>query len=305
MGWGYTWVPWFFMLSAFILTYTRLSKKSPGAGGPAAGLSLAEGWVFVKRRTASVYPLYACSLVVALGQQACNGKLVAVRPTALLAQVLLLQAWMPSEAEHALQPHCWFLSSILPYWFLHSKCLSILDARTTRSICVLLVALAALPWVGLVLVPMGLGVPYPYDWYGAHHRWQTSRTWLDMAVVVLKYHPLCYFHLYIFGMCLAILFLRHGAASRSRAAPWGRVGSWVVGNGAVLGYLGLALVFSLPALRPPSHKLLCRLGGLAPLQGLLLLGLAHGSDAAARLLQVPATASITLLYSTLHYTTLN
>ena len=146
---------------------------------------------------------------------------------------------------------------------------------------------AALPWVVLVLVPMALGVPYPYDWYGTHS-WKTSSSWLDIAVVALKYHPLCYFHLYLFGICLAIIFVRH-VAGRDRAGGGGGGGGGVpllVRNGAVVGYLGLALIFMLPALRPPCHKLLCRLGGLAPLQGLLLLGLANGTDAAARLLQV-------------------
>jgi hypothetical protein len=37
-----------------------------------------------------------------------------------------------------------------------------------------------------------------------------------------------------------------------------------------LSYLALGFIFVLPSLRPPAHKLLCRLGGLAPLQVLTL-----------------------------------
>ena len=53
----------------------------------------------------------------------------------------------------------------------------------------------------------------------------------------------------------------------------------------MIAYTVLGIIFMVPALCPPSHKLLCRLGGLAPLQGLLLVGLAEGRDPVARLLQ--------------------
>jgi len=48
---------------------------------------------------------------------------------------------------------------------------------------------------------------------------------------------------------------------------------WPVRCGAVCGYLGLLLVFLVPALRPVAHKLSARLSVLMPLQGLVLLGL--------------------------------
>jgi hypothetical protein len=116
----------------------------------------------------------------------------------------------------------------------------------------------------------------PHNWY-IWHRWKAFKDWLDVAVVVLKFHPLCYFHIYLFGVALAAYYLRL-RASRG-ALPW------VLENGAVIAYTLLALGFSIPELCPPSHKLLCRLGGLAPLQGLLLVGLSEGRDPVARLLQ--------------------
>jgi hypothetical protein len=186
-------------------------------------------------------------------------------------------------------------------------------------------ALAALPWVVLVVLPMCAGVPYPYDWYAAH-RWKATRSWRDIAVLVLKFHPLSYLHIYIFGILLALLFLRHcppplpapnrdtptgphtgaagaacsegsvgvrgdgSAAGRvSRIHPWV---DWTVRHGAVVGYGGLGVVFVVPGVRPPAHKLLCRLGGLAVLQGLLLLGLAVGTDPVATLLRQPLVRAL-------------
>jgi hypothetical protein len=52
---------------------------------------------------------------------------------------------------------------------------------------------------------------------------------------------------------------------------------WTVRHGAVVGYGGLGLVFVVPGVRPPARKLLCRLGGLAVLQGLAVVGLAVGT----------------------------
>merc|ERR1711871_401011 len=58
---------------------------------------------------------------------------------------------------------------------------------------------------------------------------------------------------------------------------------WLFRHGATLGYVGLALVFFVPGARPPASKLSCRLGLLAPLQGLILLGLSAGEDPISRL----------------------
>ena len=85
------------------------------------------------------------------------------------------------------------------------------------------------------------------------------------AVVALKFHPACYLHVYVFGVALATCYLR--------LQKTGARSPWIVRHGAILGYLMLFLIFACPPLRPPAHKLLCRLGGLAPLQGLLLVGL--------------------------------
>ena len=97
------------------------------------------------------------------------------------------------------------------------------------------------------------------------------------AVVALKFHPACYLHIYVFGVALAALYVR--LQQRAPRMPW------PIRQGAVIAYVLLSLIFGIPALCPPAHKLLCRLGGLAPLQGLLLMGLSEGCDPVAKLLQ--------------------
>ena len=57
-SWGFTWVPWFFMLSGFVLAQSRLKHSRPEKTEP-----LAE---FIKKRTAVIYPLYAMGVVLAL-----------------------------------------------------------------------------------------------------------------------------------------------------------------------------------------------------------------------------------------------
>mgnify|MGYP006149825967 CR=1 FL=1 len=41
--WGYTWVPWFFMLSGFVLTHAALRRLSRGGGGGCGGGSKTGG----------------------------------------------------------------------------------------------------------------------------------------------------------------------------------------------------------------------------------------------------------------------
>jgi hypothetical protein len=62
-GWGFTWVPWFMMLSGFVLTFARLNSKSPDKR---------EGSItFLLARLRSVYPVYLCGLLARMGQRCC------------------------------------------------------------------------------------------------------------------------------------------------------------------------------------------------------------------------------------------
>ncbi|CAE7357886.1 Fam3b, partial [Symbiodinium necroappetens] len=79
-GWGFTWVPCFFMLSGFVLfsAYLKNPKEETMIQ-------------YVLRRSTTIYPLYAFSLIPAFIMQKSLGTMSADWPT-LLAQSFLLQA---------------------------------------------------------------------------------------------------------------------------------------------------------------------------------------------------------------------
>jgi len=52
-SWGFTWVPWFFMLSGYVNTHARLYSKNPDAVDPPL--------LFCWKRLAPIYPAYAAT----------------------------------------------------------------------------------------------------------------------------------------------------------------------------------------------------------------------------------------------------
>lgn len=126
-----------------------------------------------------------------------------------------------------------------------------------------LLFLSLLPWIFAVIVPAAL--LQPLDWYSSHRSGQLTST-VNYLVVILKFHPLCYIHVFVFGMVLSVFRFRVRERRDLLAV-------WPMRCGATVGYLGLLLVFLVPALRPVAHKLSARLSVLMPLQGMVLLGL--------------------------------
>eukprot|EP00122_Pirum_gemmata_P008827 Pgem_evm1s8146 len=255
------------MLSGFILTYVRLSSSKPD--------TLKPWYLFVKDRVLSIYPLYFLSLLIAFTISCINGT---VRFDSDLkwayewvASLFLLQAWIPSLTETVYQNHCWFLSAIVPYWALHN-----VAYRTLRKIplyvqLIMLVVITILPYFLFLAIPAMAGVPL--DWY-AGHKYGSVETWADTLTIMIKFNPLFYFQIYVFGMICAFLFVDQ------RENPF-IILKW----GAVIGYTSLFLLFGLSAFYYfPGAKLVWRVGGLAPFQGLILIGLACGYDPIARVL---------------------
>ena len=106
-AWGYTWVPWFFMLSGFVLATSELRRRAPP---PRDAAALAR---FVVRRTAAIYPLYVCGVVLALAVRLVKGD--ALPPWwAAASQGVLAQSFVPWLPEASVQVHCWFLSALVP-----------------------------------------------------------------------------------------------------------------------------------------------------------------------------------------------
>jgi len=273
MQWGYTWVPWFFLLSGYILTIGRVTARKRDKE-----LSPVQ---FVWKRLSAVYPLYIFGFVITLITSLFSHNLLrSFTLSSIIVQMFLLQSWFPSETEHSLQSQCWFLSSIVPFWYLHNKTLHHLLLVDTKRLRLLLSWIFVLPWIFLFVLPFLLRIPL--DWF-KYHKWGRYETWIDVLVVVLKFHPLCYFHIYVMGMILAIVYVRQ---KQQGSIPW----LWR--QGSLVGYSLLLIVFCVPAIRPPASKLLCRLGGLAPLQCLILIGLSQEQDIVSRFLKLKPVASL-------------
>lgn len=264
-SWGYTWVPWFFMLSGFVLTHTSLKAAVPRREGVV---------LFLTKRTATIYPLYAVGLGLALVMNWWRGR-VLPEWYELLAQGFLVQAWLPWLPERTVQVHCWFLSALVPYWLLFDLILhrGVLKLGSLRTSSITLLLLALPPWLACIfpsVLPDG-----DANWYASHRTGKLDDA-TDFSVVLLKFHPASYIHVFVFGMVLARLRSLLSEQLRSRSPPpqAARYMERLLRFGATLGYVGLALVFTIEEIRPPSYKLSARLSVLMLLQGFVLIGLA-------------------------------
>jgi len=268
--WGFTWVPWFFMLSGFVLfsAYLKNPKEE----------SMIQ---YALRRSVTIYPLYAVSLIPTFIVAKMLGKLAyptSADPLTLVAQSFLLQAWWPGWTERALQPHCWFLSCMVVYWVLFKPLAYCLKNLTLAKTISLMAFLMLLPWF---LVFMPLMLQGDINWHKEHTSafidLQTD-TALDFGVVMLKFHWICYLHVFVLGMLLARL--RGLLDVKAKAA--GPVKSWRnpfnVGLQFVApaGYFFLLLIFGVPGFQRElwGYRLSARLSVLLPFQAMILFGLA-------------------------------
>lgn len=62
--------------------------------------------------------------------------------------------------------------------------------------------------------------------------WQQTSQWQDILVLMLKFHPLCYFHIYVFGMCIAVIYIRSVRFRVRSKKPL----PFLMKNGAIIGY---------------------------------------------------------------------
>ncbi|KAK3259199.1 hypothetical protein CYMTET_31793 [Cymbomonas tetramitiformis] len=289
LGWGFTWVPWFFMLSGFILTYARLNSSEPGQCDPPLK--------FLWKRLASIFPIYAmtlcitASLVVIHNEQTYRTYHVHFYYSEeyashyyshfpdrwiLCLQSFLLHSFVPQSLEQTFDMHSWFLSALILYWLGFKFVYLRMREASFHVTCGMLIALAAIPW-GSVMIPPIIGEDQ--DWYRYHTYFGTDP--LDIWVLILKFHPLCYIHVFVFGMFLARLLLLINTVRDT--IP--RALQLMCDYGAVLGY---SVILSLFAIFTPGDvygKISWRLSVLMPFQGLILLGLSLNKDPLSKLFQ--------------------
>ena len=215
LPWGFTWVPFFFMLSGFVLAHVKVARISPHIDAQkqreALSRTLTESPLqFAYKRAVGIYSLYIVGVVTsALIPVLSNAPPLPAATSAgnVLAQALLLQAWFPSSVEQCLQAHCWFLSCEATYWLLFPSLLRGLLLASLPQLLALalltpLAACGALIW----LLPRLLDLPP--DWAHLHAQGTTRQSAADLYVVVLKFHPLVYCHVFALGVVAALIF-RH------------------------------------------------------------------------------------------------
>jgi hypothetical protein len=115
------------------------------------------------------------------------------------------------------------------------------------------------------------------NWSAAHHYFGTH-SGVDIAVVVLKYHPLAYVHMFVLGCCLPRL------RSQAQQAAWMKP---VLPYLASLGYATLILLFCTVGDAVPGYKLSFRLGMVSIVQAALLVGLCNPQDLLGRVFSHP------------------
>ena len=191
-SWGGTWVPWFFMLSGFVLSHGRLQSLAPDRSEPVLN--------FLRKRTAGLYPLYASVLLLSMLIGLANGTLAYAQPVwwIQMSQAVLVQAWTPWTLNTWVMFHCWFLSALVPFWALFDTAFRhmILRLRGIAPALATLALFAALPWV-YYTVTLLVGQPM---WYQGG---PSAGLVYPLFVMLLKYNPLFYVHIFLFGMVLA------------------------------------------------------------------------------------------------------
>jgi len=171
---------------------------------------------------------------------------------------------VPSETEQCLQMQCWFLSCLVLYWALFRPLYrAISNIEHWGIVLGLLIFFFLAPWL-VVIIPAHVG---DLNWADRHAFGDNERT-LDLAVVTLKFNPMCYGHVFIVGMLLARF--------RELIAGYAKKAAVVLTMDmlAPVAYVLLLAIFVVPSLRPPAPKLSARLSILLPLQSAILLGLA-------------------------------
>lgn len=270
LGSGYVAVPMFFVLSGFVLAYTYGAPAHP-AEPPRASLDRRRFWV---ARFARIYPLYLMaflltsiySLVPPPGETGPD----IFDPVAGLGQVLAIHAWVPA----------WSLGWNLPSWSISIEfffylafpffALQTLRRRRTSSLVLLIAAM----WLA------GTAAPWLYTRWDPDHLGFMSSTGLEGAFVdafwlkLVKFVPLLHLPEFVIGVATCGIFLADLRNGRERSP--------LLLTAVPVAVLVLVLSLSSRIPYPLIHN-----ATLAPIFAALVLGLAHGKGAVARVLSLP------------------
>lgn len=260
---GYTWVPFFFLVSGHILTCSEIKRRAKLKDKAKSADNIFE---YVHRRLTTLYPTYILGIICDIGS--CWWLLGAAEipeATDTLLSITLLQSWVPSILEKGMTylVQCWFMSCLLFYWFLFFRLYDAIYSLSSRYICG--VAFTASIGIPVLYVLAASGDP---TWYDTHQYLSTTKG-VDIATVSLKYHPLAYLHIFVLGMCLP--HLRELLLQSQKLAV-------IVPYISAFSYFILLVIFCGGGENIPGYNLSFRLGLISIFQCTLLIGLCNERD---------------------------
>ncbi len=247
---GYVGVSFFFVLSGFIHAYAYGPERVGNIGRIK----------FYRGRIARIYPVYLLSLVLAAWTFFHSAPLtkLLVPGTAVLT---MTQAWMPSTAMAWNYPS-WTMSSELLFYLLFPFMAPAVARLSRRGLLILatvaLVVMLAIPSIYLIIAPDGT----------RHVLSNFGSNWLN----TVKFNPLARLPEFVIGLALGYYFTKSSFESFEKAK---KIRGDVMAGAAIF-LITLTLGFSahLPYLY--LHN-----GGMIPMFGLLLYGLAFGGRVSA------------------------
>ena len=283
--WGYTWVPFFFMLSGFVLFFSkaqqdggseRLAREFGFAGKGAA-------WIWLWKRWISMYPLFVLSIVLGLWGvpewSHPDGMWIA-----LVNILLMLQAWAWDLsctdrttlcAYSVWNEPAWFVSALFFCWLVFPFAYRQLHRMQICSCMLLGSVLYALSFWELVVWPNLSAEQLRYS---------------EQIGTIIARNPIANLNKFLIGAVLARLILLrcHVAASPSgdgRVLQLQRLPFVVAHAGSPA---AVALVACFCSYNPDTTQ--GREAIIVGLYGTLICSLAAGRDPLARVLQWPAFA---------------
>eukprot|EP00527_Entomoneis_sp_CCMP2396_P006373 CAMPEP_0198154480 /NCGR_PEP_ID=MMETSP1443-20131203/68618_1 /TAXON_ID=186043 /ORGANISM="Entomoneis sp., Strain CCMP2396" /LENGTH=1106 /DNA_ID=CAMNT_0043821159 /DNA_START=470 /DNA_END=3790 /DNA_ORIENTATION=- len=274
---GFSWVPFFMMMSGFVLSWSKLNKpkKLPGSDH-----TVEISWHnFLRRRVLNIYPVYVAGILATITVSA--KPFGTIKVSRFVVDFLLLQSWFPTWTENAIMPHTWFLSTVWPLWALHCMIYRFTVTKSTRIILASCGLVFAVPTIAFGVVPLLIS---SLDCWWCGHVHGRCEYFIDYIVILLKFHPVFYAPTYACGVASAIVAHRWRAQTKNQYQD-SRWSSIIMGAeytikeyATTIGMMGLLISFSLAhAMHFRGAKLGFRLGMLMPFHSLVLIGLAVGS----------------------------
>ena len=270
--WGFSWVTFFFILSGFVLMFSREKQGGRPAAFTFQGGS-ARAWLW--KRLVGAYPLFVLSLLLAKWGSALHTQPLGFWLN-LLPMLAMLQAWAPTVhcddrtfmcTQTAWNEPAWFISCLFFHWLLFPFVFRVL-ARASAFCCTACIAvLLGLSFWELILWPQLT---------------ELSPAELELVGVLAARHPLANMYKFVLGCLLSRLFiacqLMPGTVTEAPTAL-----QLAARYAATPAAVALCLVFSFV----DPDTLSCREAVTVSLYSVLIVSLACGADPLARVFSLP------------------